>query len=171
MDGVVEFVAIGAAAGEAMELHDRATASAGKGLDGDRYGSGAGFFSDAPGGGRDLTLCEAEALDAVLAEHQIRLGPAEHRRNLTTRGIDLNNLVGKRFMVGEVLCEGVRLCEPCEHLVELAGKDVLAPLLHRAGLRANLLSSGVIRIGDRIAELETSSTTGAARASSQSGAL
>jgi MOSC domain-containing protein YiiM len=159
MDGVVEFVAVGGAAGGAMEPRDSAVAVPGQGLEGDRYANGTGFFSDTPGDGRDLTLCEVETLDALLAQHRIRLGPIEHRRNLTTRGINLNELVGKRFLVGKVLCEGVRLCEPCEHLVELAGKDVLAPLVHRAGLRANLLSGGVIHVGDTIAEVEAAGVT------------
>jgi len=159
MDGTVEFLAVGSAAGGAMQLRDSALAVAGQGLQGDRYANGTGFFSDTPGDGRDLTLTEGEALDALRAEHRIALGPGEHRRNITTRGLSLNDLVGRRFNVGEVLCEGVRLCEPCEHLVELCGKPVLQPLVRRAGLRANILTGGVIHVGDRIVEVQPEGVT------------
>lgn len=152
MSGMVEAIAISARAEGSMELHEVVTATAGHGLQGDRYAEGAGTFSDTPGGGRDLTLIEAEALDQLLAERGVRLATDEHRRNVTTRGIDLNALVGKRFLVGEVLCEGVRLCEPCDHLEGVTGKPVMRALVHRAGLRAEVLTDGIIRIGDVVME-------------------
>jgi MOSC domain-containing protein YiiM len=152
MSGTIEAIAVSGAAEGLMALMDNATAVAGRGLDGDRYELGLGTYSNDPGDGRELTLIEAEALDSLLAQGGIALSPAEHRRNLTTRGIDLNALVGKRFYAGAVLCEGVRLCEPCDHLVAVCGKDVLAPLVHRGGLRANILAGGVINVGDVIAE-------------------
>ena len=84
-----------------------------------------------------------------------RLAPEEARRNIVTRGVDLNALVGKRFRVGEVECLGQRLCEPCAHLerlTALAGKPgSLRALIHKGGLRADVLSDGAIRVGDRIA--------------------
>jgi MOSC domain-containing protein YiiM len=152
MAGIVEAIAVTGQAEGSMELLDDAQATAGRGLSGDRYFSKEGTFSNDPGDGRDLTLTEAEALETLRAEWGITLRPDEHRRNLTTRGIDLNALVGRRFYVGEVLCEGIRLCEPCEHLEALTGRQVMRPLLHRAGLRANILAGGIIRVGDAIAE-------------------
>jgi len=169
MDGIVEFLAVGPAAGGAMELRDSALAVAGQGLQCDRYANGTGFFSDTPGDGRDLTLTEGEVLDALQTEHRIALGPAEHRRNITTRGLRLNDLVGKRFKLGEALCEGVRLCEPCEHLVELCGRPVLQPLVRRAGLRANILAGGVIHVGDRIVEVEPEGASTRMRANESRG--
>src|SRR5438309_11580246 len=117
MSGTIEAIAVSGAAEGSMELKNAATAVSGRGLDGDRYELGIGTYSNDPGDGRELTLIEAEALELLLAERGMPLGPHEHRRNLTTRGIDLNALVGRRFYAGDVLCEGVRLCEPCEHLV------------------------------------------------------
>lgn len=152
MNGIVEAIAISADAEAPMQLRQDVVATQGQGLEGDRYASGAGTFSGTPGGGRHLTLIEAEALETLLAERGIGLALDEHRRNLTTRGIDLNALVGKRFAIGEVLCEGIRLCEPCEHLEEVTGKPVIAPLIHRAGLRADILTDGVIRVGDVVME-------------------
>jgi len=101
----------------------------------------------------DLTLIEAEAVEG-LAASGITLDPGESRRNLTTRGVRLNDLVGKEFWIGEVLALGVELCEPCTHLVALTGKPLIKPLAHRAGLRADLLASGRISVGDRIAVKE-----------------
>lgn len=155
MTGFVESLAITGNAEQAMELCPSVTAVAGKGLEGDRYAAGHGFFSQTPGGGRALTLIEGEVLDALRAEHGIALGLDEHRRNVTTRGVRLNDLVGRRFSLGEVVCEGVRLCPPCTHLVGLSGKQVLDPLAQRGGLRADILAGGVIRAGDRLVELES----------------
>jgi MOSC domain-containing protein YiiM len=156
MAGTVEAIAVSAKAEGPMEMLDAAEATVGRGLSGDRYFAKEGTFSNDPGDGRDLTLTEAEALEAIGAEFGITLRPSEHRRNLTTRGIDLNALVGRRFTVGDVLCEGIRLCEPCDHLEALTGKELIHPLLHRAGLRANILAAGVIHVGDTIAEAPVS---------------
>ena len=103
----------------------------------------------------DVTLIEAEAVEG-LAASGITLDPGESRRNLTTRGARLNDLVGKEFWIGDVLALGVELCEPCTHLVALTGKPLIKPLTHRAGLRADLLTSGRISVGDRIAAKEPS---------------
>ena len=117
-----------------------------------------GFYSATPTdpGARELTLIAEEALAAVLAETGIALSPAEHRRNITTRGIDLDRLLGKRFRIGEVVCEGVRACPPCNHLEEVTGKAVMPPLVHRGGLRARIVTGGTIRVGDQIAETRIS---------------
>jgi len=133
-----------------------AHAVAGKGLEGDRYFSGEGTFSSEPGQGRHVTLIEAEAVDALNAKLGTSFAPGEMRRNIATRGIALNHLVGRDFRVGEALLRGVRLCEPCEHLESLTRAGVLKQMLHRGGLRADILEGGVIRPGDAIAALDDS---------------
>lgn len=105
------------------------------------------------GSGRDLTLIEAEALEAIERESDIVLSPGEHRRNVTTRDVGLNQLVGERFAVGEVVCAGRRRCEPCSHLQSLTGEPVVDALQHRGGLRADIVAGGVIRVGDDVRSL------------------
>jgi MOSC domain-containing protein YiiM len=133
-----------------MRATDRIRVIAGIGLDGDRYAAGQGHFSKSPGTGRALTLIEAEVVEVLRVSTGIELEPGEARRNVTTRGISLNELVGQRFRIGGVLCEGIRLCEPCAYLDDLIAKPVLLPLLHRGGLRADVLEDGEIRIGDEV---------------------
>ena len=132
-----------------MRAVELATAVAGKGLEGDRYAEGAGTFSRRGGSGRDLTLIEAGAL-AELAAGGVDLDELEARRNLVVSGIDLDALIGRRFRVGEVECRGARRCEPCAHLERLTEPGVLRGLVHRGGLRADLLSGGKIRLGDEV---------------------
>ena len=153
MPGRVEAIFICPSAGAPMVALQEVAAVAGVGLAGDRYSAGTGFYSDRPraDGGRELTLIATEMLDEVVALSGIRLEPAESRRNLLTSGIDLNALIGATFTIGEVRCEGIDYCTPCEHLVELTGKDVLRPLVNRGGLRARIVSSGAIRVGTAIA--------------------
>src|SRR5438270_1437912 len=110
--GRVEGIHVAISEGEPMRATDRIRVLAGIGLEGDRYATGRGHFSGSPGTGRALTLIEAEVLESL----GIALQPGEARRNLTTRGIALNALVGRRFRIGTVLCEAMRLCEPCEYL-------------------------------------------------------
>ena len=126
-----------------LSRSDTAEANAGHGLAGDRYFAGRGTFSG-PDRGHELTLIEAEALESV------DLPWEQARRNLVTRGIALNALVGQRFTIGEVLCVGRRLAEPCAHLEKLSRPGLLRPLVHRAGLRADILTDGTIAVGDRI---------------------
>ena len=132
-----------------MRLVNEAQALAGQGLAGDRYAAKAGTFTpaDGIGVGYDLTLVQAEVLDELLLPEGRRLGYAEARRNVVTRGIDLNALVGRRFRVGEVECLGQRLCEPCSHLERLTTRGALRGLIHRGGLRADLLTDGLISTG------------------------
>ena len=146
-EGVVEAIAVAERAELEPVLVDRVRAFAGRGLEGDRYAKGEGTFSGGTGDGRALTLIEGEVLDAMQLPDGARLGPAEARRNLVTRGISLNPLVGRRFTVGEVECEGRRLCEPCAHLQRLTSPGVLRGLVHRGGLRADVLGDGVIEVG------------------------
>jgi MOSC domain-containing protein YiiM len=122
---------------------ERAEAVAGRGLEGDRYFDGRGTFSG-PGRGYQLTLVEAEVLDAI------GLPWEQARRNVVTRGISLNALVGHRFTVGSVVCVGRRLAEPCAHLERLGRPGLLRPLVHRAGLRADILEGGSITMGDEV---------------------
>ena len=136
-----------------MQALDEVRATPGRGLEGDRYFEGTGAWSNHPGEGRQITLVEMEAIDDLAAEKNIALQPAETRRNLVTRGVPLNHLVGKQFLVGDVRLVGIRLCEPCHYLEEMTTKGVLAGLIHRGGLRANVLTSGVIRVNDSVTEV------------------
>ena len=145
--GSVEAIAIAAAAEAPMELVETATARAGHGLEGDRYVEGAGTFSNPHSRGHDLTLIDAEVVE------ELGVAPEVPRRNVVTRGIDLNALVGRRFRVGEAECEGQRLCEPCAHLQRLTEPRLLRALVHRGGLRADVISGGVIRVGDAVVAL------------------
>jgi MOSC domain-containing protein YiiM len=120
------------------------------GLEGDRYALGIGHYSGDPNVDRQVTLIEVEELEVLEKELGIVLAPGETRRNVTTRGIRLNDLLGRRFRIGDVECEGTRLCEPCQYLTDLLGKPVLAPLVHRAGLRARILTGGEIAPGDEV---------------------
>jgi len=129
----------------------------GHGLEGDRYFAGTGFFSKTPShGGREVTLIEIEAVEAlfagVLNAAGERLGieftAGDSRRNIATAGVPLNHLVDREFWVGSVLMHGTRLCEPCKHLEDLTRRGVMSGLIHRGGLRARILSEGVMRVGD-----------------------
>jgi MOSC domain-containing protein YiiM len=138
MPGSVESIAVApeesalpAAVGE-IEVTDG-------GLVGDRYRQAG-----------DITLIEAEALEGLLADTGIELSHEESRRQVLTRGIDLNDLVGKRFTVGTVECEGIELCEPCNHLQSLTKPGVLRGMVHRAGLRADIIGAGQIVVGDQV---------------------
>jgi hypothetical protein len=143
--GTVAGVLVAPAAEAPLGRVDAAVAIPGRGLEGDRYAAGRGTFG-APGGrGYELTLVEAEVLD------EIGLSWEDARRNIVTTGISLNALVGKSFRVGDVECVGRRLAEPCAHLEKLARPGLLRPLVHRGGLRADILSGGTISVGDEIA--------------------
>ena len=152
--GSVTAIVVAPEAEGMMVTVQRALARAGRGLEGDRYFDHRGTFSSAHGRGHDLTLIEAEALEALRLPGG-RLAPEEARRNVVTRGIDLNALVGERFRIGDVECFGQRLCEPCAHLerlTEKAGKPgTLRALIHKGGLRADVLTDGEISIGSTIA--------------------
>jgi MOSC domain-containing protein YiiM len=148
--GRVEAICIAPRAGAPMQPLAAVEAIVGAGLAGDRYAAGVGFYSARPTdpGAREVTLFEAEVLDQLQAEYGIALGPAEHRRNVTTRGARLGPLIGQRFRIGDVVLEGVKDCPPCEHLEQLVSRPVLQPLVNRGGLRARVLEGGTIRVGD-----------------------
>lgn len=148
--GSVVSIHIAAEAGKPMESQAEVRAVAGQGLEGDRYYHKIGTYSNTPGSGREITLIEAEAVEALAHEAKIELAAGASRRNITTRGVPLNHLVGVRFRVGVVLVEGTRLCEPCKHLEGLTQPGVLAGLVHRGGLRTVIVEGGTIRVGDAI---------------------
>jgi MOSC domain-containing protein YiiM len=161
--GNVVSIHIAPQAGAPLAVVPEVRAVPGRGLEGDRYFLGRGYYSDrASPGGREVTLIEMETLEAL--EHGIlnsageRLGikltAAEARRNLATAGVPLNHLVGRAFQVGAVQLRGTRLCEPCQYLEHLTGRPrLMNGLLHRGGLRATILTEGVIRTGDVIRPL------------------
>ena len=123
---------------EALAPVESVTAVAGKGLVGDRH------FTDNPGPGNALTLIEAEVLEDV------GLTGAQSRRQVVVRGVRLGDLIGKRFRVGDVECLGVEICEPCRHLQELTRAGIIKALIHRGGLNADILSGGMITVGDEV---------------------
>jgi MOSC domain-containing protein YiiM len=137
------------AAGPIASLEE-VEAVADRGLEGDRYFAGEGTYSDTPGTGRQVTLIEREALQAAARDYGIALEPGQSRRNLETVGVALNHLVGREFMIGEVRLRGMRLNEPCAHLAKLSKRGVVKALTHRGGLRADILTGGVIHIGDAV---------------------
>jgi MOSC domain-containing protein YiiM len=146
--GVVRALFLAAEREAPMDTVEAAEALAGRGLRGDRYADGRGTFSAPGSNGHDITLIAAEAL-AALDEP---LAAAEARRNVVTEGVDLDALIGRRFRVGDSVLVGRRRCEPCAHLQRLTRPGVLRELAHRGGLRADILRSGTIRIGDPIRE-------------------
>jgi len=150
-NGTVAALLIAPAANAALTRVSEAHAIAGSGFVGDRYAEGAGTFSGT-GRGYQLTLVEAEALDAVRADG-IEITWEEARRNVVTRGIRLNALVGRRFRIGEAECVGRRLAEPCSHLQMLSAAGVLRALVRRGGLRADILGDGTVRVGDPVVPL------------------
>jgi MOSC domain-containing protein YiiM len=146
--GRVEAIYITAEHGGLPQAVDSVRAVAGKGLEGNRY------FDDGDPA-RELTLIEAEALKALAGEHGIELDGASSRRNVLTRGVRLNDLVGKRFRVGDLECRGIELCEPCTHLQSLTQPGVIDGLVHRAGLNAEILVGGELRPGDAVGPLDS----------------
>jgi MOSC domain-containing protein YiiM len=138
MPGSVESIAVAQQEGALPSAVGEIDVSA-RGLVGDRYGDAG-----------DITLIEAEALEGLLTDTGIQLTHEESRRQVLTRGIDLNALVGQRFTVGTVECEGIELCEPCNHLQSLTKPGVLRGMVHRAGLRADIIGAGRIAVGDQV---------------------
>ena len=149
--GEVVSIHVATKAAMPIESRQRVEAIGGRGLEGDRYFDGAGYWSNNAGVTREVTLIEIEAIEALANEKNIQIAPGAARRNLVTRGVPLNHLVGREFQVGAVRLYGTRLCEPCQHLEDLTVKRLLAGLIHRGGLRAKIISGGVIQVGDLVA--------------------
>lgn len=150
LHGRVEAILVAPAARAPMLELDEVEAVAGRGLRGDRHLDGRGTFSTPGGRGNALTLITAEALEATSELVRPPLTAHEARRNVVTRGIDLDQLIGRRFTVGTVACFGRERCEPCAHLQGLTRPGALRSLVHRGGLRADILEGGRLRRGDAI---------------------
>jgi len=137
--------------GEDLHGIDCVEAVPGRGLSGDRYFLKEGTYSGKDGPDREVTLIEVEALEGLAREYEITLQPAQARRNLLTRGVPLNHLVSRTFSIGPVVLRGIRLCEPCGHLEKLTCKGVQKGLIHRGGLRAQVMAGGMLEVGAAIA--------------------
>ena len=158
-EGTVVSIHVAPEASAPMQSITEVRALPGRGLEGDRYLAGTGFYSKTSShGGREVTLVEIEAVEALFGgvlnaageRLGIKLAAADTRRNIATSGVPLNHLVDHEFRVGAVLMRGTRLCEPCKHLDDLTQRGVMSGLIHRGGLRAQMLSEGVIRVGDAV---------------------
>ena len=133
-----------------MKSVTNAKAVAGRGLEGDRYYTKLGTYSNQAGSGRDVTLIEIEAINGLKRDYEVQLDSGQPRRNIVTRGVALNHLVEQEFRIGDVVLRGTRLCEPCAHMEKLTVKGAMRGLIHRGGLRAEIISGGSIRVGDTI---------------------
>lgn len=149
--GEVVTIHLAVTAGAPMEARETVTAVAGRGIVGDRYLAGEGFYSGLPGPVREISLIEEETLEALARDHELAVAPGATRRNIVTRGVPLNHLVGREFRVGGAVLRGVKLCEPCAHLVDVTGQRSLLPnLIHRGGLHAEIVADGEIEVGDLV---------------------
>ena len=150
--GVVAHLHVTARAFLPMRAQEAIELVAGHGILGDRYMLGVeqGFYSEKPEEGRQVTLFEEEALEAIRRDYGIEMSPDEHRRNVTTRGVALNHLVGRRFRLGPCLLEATRLSVPCRHIEEILEKPVFDPMVHRSGLNCRILEGGTVRVGDAV---------------------
>ena len=146
--GTIVSIHVAKTGGAPMESITNAFVVAGRGLRGDRYHDGTGTYSNHPGTGREVTLIESEALEALKRDYGIEIEPAQARRNFVTRAVALNYLAGREFTIGEVRLRGARPCDPCAHLEGLSARGALRGLAHRGGLRADVVSGGTIRVGD-----------------------
>jgi len=151
-NGTVESIHIASTAEGRTQALAQAVAIPGAGLEGDRYALRLGTFYK-PTPDHELTLIEAEAIEALRRDYRVELASGDARRNIVTRNVPLNHLVGREFAIGEVRIRGIRLCEPCDHLQKVTGKSVIKGLLHRGGLRAQILTLGTIRVGDVVSVL------------------
>ena len=142
--GVVEAIHLAGRHGEMPHAVSFAVAHAGRGLEGDRN------FDDSDPDSCNITFIEAEAFEKLKADHDMELTPAASRRQVLVRGVRLGELIGRRFRVGEIECEGEEHCEPCSHLVKLVGTPVVLKALLHTGLRAKIVTGGTIRPGDAV---------------------
>ena len=149
MDGAVVSIWLSTGRNQPMKSADSVRAVPGKGLEGDHRFDATGTKSK-KNPGREMTLFEAEVLEAVFRDYQLSLGANETRRNILVRGVALNHLIGREFTVGSVRCKGIELCEPCVRLESLTAKGMREALIHRGGLRAQILSEGTLHPGDPV---------------------
>jgi MOSC domain-containing protein YiiM len=151
-NGAVTHLHITARAFLPMRPQESVDLVAGRGIVGDRYmiGIEQGYYSEKPEEGRQVTLFESEVLEAISRDYKVELLPEEHRRNITTRGVPLNWLVGRRFRIGPCLLEATRLSVPCRHIEQILDKQVFDAMVHRSGLNCRILVGGTVRVGDEI---------------------
>ena len=152
--GEIGSIHIAPTGGAPMESITNAWAVAGRGLEGDRYYERLGTYSNNLGSGREVTLIESEAFEALKREYNVDLNAALARRNLVTKGVALNHLIERQFRIGAVILRGTRLCDPCAHLEMLSRPGTMRGLIHRGGLRAEIVTGGVIRVGDAITPMD-----------------
>jgi hypothetical protein len=150
--GTVERIHVSPDTGDEPESRESVEAVANRGLKGDRYYRGTGIYNEQENlEPSDITLIEAEALEAAVEDYGVDFDSGAHRRNVTTRGVALNHVVGTRFRVGEAVLEGIGLCEPCGYMESLADQPEAATALkHRGGLDARIVESGTIGIADDV---------------------
>lgn len=151
MSKVVE-IYIAEQAGSPMLEREQVQLQQSKGIIGDRYANNRGTFSEKLAGlpDKEITLIESEEVVAFNLEQGFNYKAADFRRNLVTEGVRLNPLVGKEFTVGAVRLKGIRLCEPCSHLAGVLTENILPALVHKAGLRAQIITDGIIRANDDV---------------------
>jgi MOSC domain-containing protein YiiM len=152
--GVIIALHISPAATAPMQAVSAVQAVVGLGLQGDRYFSKVGTYSNDPGSGREVTLIESESIEALKRECNVEIDAALARRNLLTKGVALNHLVERQFRIGAVILRGTRLCEPCAHLEKLSRPGILRGLIHHGGLRAEIVTGGMIRVGDAVTPMD-----------------
>lgn len=150
MDGRVLAIYVSPERMKPMEARDSVRAVPGVGIEGDHRFDPTGELAKKKGPGRQITLIEMEAIEAVSRDYKIQLGADQTRRNVLTRGVALNHLIGKEFRVGDIRLVGVELCEPCASLESMTQKGVKAALIHRGGIRCRILDAGELRVGDAI---------------------
>ena len=148
--GMVMAIYIAPSRGEPTIAVDQAHLVPGKGIEGDRYFSPIKMTENNPNPEKELTLIEYESIDAIRQDDGISLTPAQTRRNIITRGISLNDLVGREFSIGDIKVKGIRLCEPCNYLAGRTDPRILSSMAHRGGLRAQIITEGVIHPNDSI---------------------
>ena len=147
--GVVDGIYVAREGSAATERVEEARTIEGCGIAGDRYCEGTGFWTRY-GAVCEVTLIEGEDLDYIEDELGIRIKDGEHRRNIVTRGMDLKDLRGERFRVGEALLQYDRLRPPCRHVEDLSEPGMRGALRGRGGLCARVVEGGMIRTRDVI---------------------
>ncbi len=151
--GKIHAIGITSEEGAPIQRVQQVKAVPGKGLEGDRYFKKFQTQPDSYRPDREITLIEAEAVEALARDIKIELEAINSRRNVVTQGVPLNHLVGREFQVGSVRLKGLKLCEPCATLEGLTQKGIITGLLHRGGLRAQILTEGIIKVGDVVKPL------------------
>lgn len=150
-EACVKQIFIGSQIGGEIKALDAVEAVQFSGLRGDRYFKPGNLTA---GNREAITLIDTEQIRLCNDQLQSNFSAADFRRNIVTDGIDLNKLVGAEFIVGEARLRGYELCQPCKYLSNMLQVDLLLAMLDRGGLRAEIVESGTIRVGDKIRLLE-----------------